>query len=147
MRLPDQKDATKSRLEALQGLSLFAHCNRKQLEYVDSRTDQVSIPAGEVLIHEGRLNHTFFLLMEGEVEITRGGEAVAARGPGDFFGEISMVDRGEATATVTAATDSTFLVMSHQQFRDAVMADDDILAPVLRAIQVRMPDGELHTAQ
>ena len=41
------------------------------------------------------------------VDITRGGEPVAARGPGDFFGEISMVDRGEATATVTAVTDST----------------------------------------
>jgi CRP-like cAMP-binding protein len=69
---------------------------------------------------------------------------VAPRGPGDFFGEISMVDRGKETATVTAATDSTLLVMSHQQFRDAVMAEDDVLAPVLRAIQLRMPDAELN---
>jgi|ERR1035437_368721 CRP-like cAMP-binding protein len=146
MRLPDHKDAPKGRLEALQALSLFSHCSRKQLEYLDSRTDQVTIPAGEVLIHEGRLNHTLFLLLDGGVEITRGGEPVAARGPGDFFGEISMVDRGEATSTVTATTDSTFLVMSHQQFRDAVMADDDILAPVLRAIQLRMPDAQLNPA-
>jgi CRP-like cAMP-binding protein len=144
MKLPDQKEAAKSRLAALQALSLFSHCSRKQLEYVDSRTDQVTVRAGEVLIREGRLNHTFFLLLEGEVEITRGGEPVAMRGPGDFFGEISMVDRGEATATVTAARDSTFLVMSHQQFRDAVMANDDILAPVLKTIQLRMPDAELN---
>jgi CRP-like cAMP-binding protein len=146
MKLPDQTDTIKARLEALRALSLFSHCSRKQLEYVDSRTDQVTIPAGEVLIREGRLNHTFFLLLDGEVEITRGGNTVAVRGPGDFFGEISMVDRGEATATVTAATDSTFLVMSHQQFRDAVMADDDILAPVLRTIQLRMPEPEHNPA-
>jgi CRP/FNR family transcriptional regulator, cyclic AMP receptor protein len=137
-----RNDAVKSRLEALHTLSLFSHCSERQLEYVDSRTDQVSIPAGEVLIQEGRLNHTFFLLMDGAVQITRGGEPVAVRGPGDYFGEISMVDRGEATATVTAATDSTFLVMSHEQFRDAVMANDDILAPVLRTIQLRKPDAE-----
>ena len=146
MKLMEQRDATKNRLDALQALSLFSHCTKKQLEYIDSRTDQVTIPAGEVLIHEGRLNHTFFLLLDGKVDITRGGQPVAARGPGDFFGEISMVDRGEATATVTAAADSTFLVMSHQQFRDAVMAEDDILAPVLRAIQLRMPDAEVPTA-
>jgi CRP-like cAMP-binding protein len=146
MKRPDQREALKRRLDGLHALSLFAHCDRKQLEYIDSRTDQVAIPAGEVLIREGHLNHTFFLLLNGEVEITREDSAVTMRGPGDFFGEISMVDRGPATATVTATADSTFLVMSHQQFRDAVMADDEILAPVLRTIQARLAEAELNTA-
>jgi len=138
MRLTHHKDATKSRLEGLHNLSLFSHCSQKQLEYVDSRTDQVAVPAGEVLIHEGRLNHTFFLLLDGGVEITRAGKPVATLGPGDFFGEISMVDRGLATATVTTLTNGRLFVMSHMQFRDAIKASEPLMVKVLMAMGERL---------
>ena len=139
MSVMDRKQTGANRLEALKGLSLFAGLSRKELEFVATRTDQVTVPAGEVLIREGQPNHTFFLLLDGSVDITRAGREVVRHGPGDFFGEISMVERDVATATVTTKAESTLLVMSHQQFRDAVSADDDILAPVLRAMAERMP--------
>jgi CRP-like cAMP-binding protein len=57
---------------------------------------------------------------------------------GDFFGEISMLDRGLATATVTTKSDARLLVMSHAQFRDAIKASDSLLKKVLAAVGERL---------
>jgi CRP-like cAMP-binding protein len=57
---------------------------------------------------------------------------------GDFFGEISMLDRGLASATVTTTKDARLLVMSHAQFRDAVKASDPLLVKVLAAMGERL---------
>ncbi|TMC38009.1 MAG: cyclic nucleotide-binding domain-containing protein, partial [Chloroflexi bacterium] len=58
--------------------------------------------------------------------------------PGDFFGEISMVDRGVGTATVTTLTDSRLFVMSHAQFRDAIKQNESLMVKVLRAMGERL---------
>ena len=57
---------------------------------------------------------------------------------GDFFGEISMLDRGLASATVTTKTDARLLVMSHAQFRDAIKGSDGLLVKVLAAMGERL---------
>ena len=58
--------------------------------------------------------------------------------PGDFFGEISMLDRGVATATVTTLTDARLFVMSHAQFRDAIKGSDQLMLKVLKAMGERL---------
>jgi CRP-like cAMP-binding protein len=58
--------------------------------------------------------------------------------PGDFFGEISMIDRGLATATVTTLGDATLFVMSHAQFRDAIKGSDGLMVKVLLAMGERL---------
>ena len=57
---------------------------------------------------------------------------------GDFFGEISMLDRGPATATVVASAPSRLMVMSHAQFRDAVKGNDELLSKVMAAMGERL---------
>ncbi len=78
------------------------------------------------------------MLLEGQAEVKVDGKRRRLLGPGDFFGEISMVDRGLATATVTTLTDARLFVMSHAQFRDAIKANEGLMLKVLKAMGERL---------
>jgi len=78
------------------------------------------------------------VLLKGEAEVKIDGKSRRLMKPGDFFGEISMMDRGLATATVTTLTASHLFVMSHSQFRDAIKASDGLMVKVLMAMGRRL---------
>ena len=124
--------------KALAGVPLFAHCSARDLEFVASRTDEVSVPAGRQLVRQGDPGDTFYVLLEGEADVEVDGSSRPVLVPGDFFGEISMLDRGAATATVVTRTPVRLMVMSHAQFRDAVKGSDDLLSQVMAAMGERL---------
>ena len=126
------------KIEALKKVPLFAHASPKELEFVASRTDETPAPAGTQLTKQGSSGNTFYVLLDGEADVTIDGKHRRTLKPGDFFGEISMLDRGPATATVTTKTPVRLMVMSHSQFRDAVKANDDLLLHVMRAVGERL---------
>jgi CRP-like cAMP-binding protein len=126
------------KLKALGQVPLFAHCSRKELEFIAREGDEVEMPAGKTLTREGRPGDTFYVLLEGEAEVKIGGKTRRVLKTGDFFGEISMVDRGLATATVVTRTDARLFVMSHAQFRDAIKSSDALMVKVLRAMGERL---------
>ena len=127
-----------SKTAALAKVSLFAHCTSKELEFVASRADEVDVPAGRQLLRQGDPGDSFYVLLEGEADVEVDGSRRPALRPGDFFGEISMLDRGPATATVVTRTPAHLLVMSHSQFRDAIKGNDDLLSKVLAAMGERL---------
>jgi CRP-like cAMP-binding protein len=127
-----------AKLKALGQVPLFAHCSRKELEFIAREGDEVEMPAGKTLTREGRPGDTFYVLLEGEAEVKIGGKTRRVLKTGDFFGEISMVDRGLATATVVTRTDARLFVMSHAQFRDAIKSGDALMVKVLRAMGERL---------
>ncbi len=124
--------------EALARVPLFRHCSRSELDFLASRADEVDIDAGRTLIRQGEPADTFYVLLDGEASVDVGGQARPSMQPGDFFGEISMLDRGPATATVVTATPVRAMVMSHAQFRDAIKGDDALLAAVMKAMAERL---------
>ncbi len=124
--------------KALGQVPLFAHCSRKELEFIASRGDEVAVPAGQTLTREGRPGDTFYVLLNGEAEVKINGRRRRVMKTGDFFGEISMLDRGLATATVSTLTDARMFVMSHAQFRDAIKGSDGLMLKVLKAMGERM---------
>lgn len=126
------------KLDQLKRVPIFAQCSRKELETLARNTDEVSVAAGRTLIEQGRLNHSFYILIEGEVEARVDGEPVRRMHTGDVFGEISMLERRPATATVVTTTPINALVMSHEQFRDAVRSDPDIAHNVLAVMAERL---------
>ena len=126
------------KIEALKKVPLFAHASPKELEFVASRTDETPAPAGTQLTKQGSSGNTFYVLLDGEAEVTIDGKHRRTLKPGDFFGEISMLDRGPATATVVTKTPVRLMVMSHAQFRDAVKANDELLLHVMRAVGERL---------
>ncbi len=126
------------KLKALGQVPLFAHCSRKELEFVASRGDELTVPVGQTLTREGRPGDTFYVLLDGEAEVKINGRRRRVLKAGDFLGEISMVDRGLATATVTTLTDARMFVMSHAQFRDAIKGSDALMLKVLVAMGERL---------
>jgi CRP/FNR family transcriptional regulator, cyclic AMP receptor protein len=117
---------------------LFASCKRREIEFLASRTDEVSVPAHETLIKQGSPADAFYLLLEGEASVQVNGRDRPGLRGGDFFGEISMLDRGPATATVVTTTPARLMVMSHMQFRDAIKANDQLLSEVMAAMADRL---------
>ena len=127
-----------SKVKVLKQVPLFADLSARELAFVASRTDEVSVPAGKELTRQGRPSHSFYVILEGTAEVTIDGERRAILGNGDFFGEISMLDRGEGTATVTTTAPTRLMVMSHVQFRDVVKTSDAILVKVQTAMGRRL---------
>ncbi len=127
-----------SKTEALSRVPLFAQLTKRELEFVCTRADEVEVPAGRKLTTQGRPGDSFYVLLEGEAYVDVDGKARRTLKPGDFFGEISMLDRGLASATVTSKTPARLLVMSHAQFRDAIKGSDGLLVKVLAAMGERL---------
>jgi CRP-like cAMP-binding protein len=130
MRVPKER--------ALSHVPLFAHCTDRELEFIASRTDEVDVPAGRELVRQGEAAESFYVLLDGEASVEVDGNPRPPLTPGDFFGEISMLDRGPATATVVTATPVRMMVMSHAQFRDAIKTNDDVLVRVMTAMGERL---------
>ena len=126
------------KVDLLKRVPLFAHCSRASLESVMANTDEVEVEAGRVLINQGAPSDSFYVMLEGEAEVTIDGKLRSTMRPGDFFGEISMLDRGPATGTVTTTKPSRMMVMSHMQFRDAIKGNQDLLFQVLTAVAERL---------
>jgi len=131
------------KVETLGRVPLFARCSRKELEFLASRTDEVDVPAGRQLIRQGSPGDSFYILLEGEADVEIDGQHRATIAAGDFFGEISMLDRGPATATVVTRAPARLMVMSHVQFRDAIRASDELLSQVMAAMAERLRRDEL----
>jgi CRP-like cAMP-binding protein len=126
------------KIAALGKVPLFERLTKKELEFVAREGDEVDVPAGKVLIREGRPGDTFYVILDGEAEVAIGGKRRRVLKAGDFFGEISMLDRGLGTATVTCTEPSRMFVMSHAQFRDAIKGSDALLVKVLMAMGERL---------
>ena len=90
-----------SKTRALSRVPLFSQLSRSELEFVASRADEVSAKAGHTLITQGRAGDSFYVLLDGEAHVDVKGKPRRTLKSGDFFGEISMLDRGLASATVT----------------------------------------------
>ena len=132
LAMPDSKTS------ALAAVPLFAHCGPRDLEFVASRADEVAVETGRQLLRQGAPGDTFYVLLEGQAAVEVDGQRRTTLGPGDFFGEISMLDRGPATATVVTTTPARLMVMSHAQFRDAIKGSDDLLGHVMAAMGERL---------
>jgi CRP/FNR family cyclic AMP-dependent transcriptional regulator len=126
------------KVDAMGRVPLFSICTRNELEFLASRTDEVDLKANDILIKQGDASDCFYVLLEGEAKVDVDGKARPSLHAGDFFGEIGMLDRGPATATVVTTTPARAMVMSHVQFRDAIKTSDSLLSTVLGAAADRL---------
>ena len=135
------------KVDALARVPLFSRCTRKELEFLASRTDEVNLKANQTLIKQGSVSDSFYVLLEGEAAVEVDGKSRPSLHAGDFFGEIGMLDRGPATATVVTTTPARAMVMSHAQFRDAIKTSDSLLSTVLGAAADRLRRDSLDRAK
>ena len=104
--------------------SVFTDLPRGQVQAVEARLDQISVPAGEVVVRQGAPADKFFIIVEGGVEVVRSDDGVArvvaTLGAGQFFGEIAILQDSPRTATVRTIAPSTLLTMDRSSFRSLV---------------------------
>jgi CRP-like cAMP-binding protein len=93
-----------SKTDHLSKVPLFSNLSKRELQFIASKADEVDVKAGQKLTTQGRPADTFYVLLDGEANVDIDGQKRRTLKEGDFFGEISMMDRGPATATVTTTT-------------------------------------------
>ena len=96
---------------------LFSDCSQKDLQTISRVVKDIDHPAGTVIAREGDPGVGLFVIVEGAADVTIGGKKKASLGPGEFFGEIALLDGGPRTATVTATSDVRLLGLTEWVFR------------------------------
>jgi CRP/FNR family cyclic AMP-dependent transcriptional regulator len=125
-------------IQALAEVPLFAHLSGRDLRQVHAITEEYDYPEGAVIAKEGSSGDAFFVVLEGQAAVRRGGRTVATLWPGDFFGEISLLDGGPRTATVSAQTAVRCLVLLHEEFLRLLASDGAFAAKILRGAAQRL---------
>ena len=124
--------------EIIQRAPLFSRCSKKELAQIAAIADEIDLPTGKDFIRQGERGREFFVLLDGEVEVSRDGTPLERRGPGDFFGEIALVSKVPRTATVTSTTPIRALVITDRDFRTLMERQPQIQTKVLEALAERV---------
>ena len=121
----------------LKEVPFFSTLSKRELSTVAQQIDEIDVAPGRVLARQGDLGHEFFVILDGTAEVTRGDTRLAELGPGDFFGEMALVDEERRTATVTATSPMRVLVMTRQAFRAIDRSMPAVHATIVKAIEDR----------
>jgi CRP-like cAMP-binding protein len=122
----------------LQGVRLFSGLSKKELERLAHWTDELAIREGEELATEGQFAHEFFVIEDGTAEVVKGGSAIAELGPGDFFGEIALLETDRRTATVRATSPMEVIVMFGREFKQMERELPAVADRIRAAIRARL---------
>lgn len=136
-------------LDRLAGLPLFSACSRKELEAVARIGAPIVVEPGYLLTRQGRRGFEFFIVLSGEASCQIDGEEVARFGPGDFFGEMSILDRKPRSATVEAASAMEVIAIDSREFTamldTAPSTTRKILATLSERLRAAHVSGVAHT--
>jgi CRP/FNR family transcriptional regulator, cyclic AMP receptor protein len=120
------------KLELLRRVPLFTGVDQDGLEEIGRIAEEVETAPGTVLTHEGRHEGYFFVVVSGSVRIERGDRTINVMGPGDFLGEIALLDAGPRTATATTEVPTTLLKITNEAFHQLVDRSPAVRTAVLR---------------
>lgn len=129
-------------VELLKRVPLFQDLRDRELKVLATRFTDRSFTAGQELTAEGQGAAGFFVIESGEAVVSVEGEARRTLGPGDYFGEIALINRGTRTATITATTDGKSYGLTPWEFRPLVEQNAAIAWPMLEALAARVSELE-----
>jgi CRP/FNR family cyclic AMP-dependent transcriptional regulator len=121
-------------IDVLQRVPLFAGLERKELESIAASMRERTFPAGETVTQEGAGGAGFFVVENGEAEVTVHGEPRGRIGPGDYFGEIALLTGSDRTATIVARSDLHCYGMTPWDFRPLVESNPGIAWKLLQSM-------------
>ena len=119
-------------------IPIFKHLSKSELQRLADWLQVQSVPAGHQLVREGAFAHEFFLIEDGEAVVLQDGERIAALGPGDFFGEIGLLETERRTASVVATTPMEVIVMFQPEFEQMKKELPTVADQVQAAIRARL---------
>jgi CRP/FNR family transcriptional regulator, cyclic AMP receptor protein len=127
-----------TKADALARCPFFAGLSRRDLLELAKVSEDMEVEAGKVLTREGQSGSEFFVIVGGEVSVTKNGQEIRTLGPGDFFGEIALLEDTPRTATVVAKTPLRFFVLTRRSFRSLLAHQPELEQKVLAALEERV---------
>jgi CRP/FNR family cyclic AMP-dependent transcriptional regulator len=131
--------------ERLAGVPLFEGLSKQQLRRISSLMTRIDRPAGQVLTREGEHGSEFFIVLEGEVEVRQGDRVIATRRPGDYVGEIALLDKRPRTASVVATTPVSVEVLSRREFVSLLAEAPELSEQIMATMARRLAELEIET--
>ena len=126
------------RLEMLARVPLFAGSSRRQLRGILDWTKEYRYKPGTTIVREGARGQELFVLLDGKASVSRKGKRITRLVPGDFFGEMAVIDGGPRSATVIADEAVDCLVLKQADFRSMVEGDPSIAWHLLETFAARL---------
>lgn len=130
--------------QRLTTVPMFAACTRAEIAALSRLATEIEVAAGQQLTRQGEPGREFFIIIDGEAEVTRDGRTVARLADGDYFGEIALLDDVPRTATVTSLTPMTLAVIGFREFWGAIDEIPALAHNILRGLARRLTAVEMH---
>ena len=129
-------------VELLQRIPLFAVLEPRELKRLSESFKERTFNAGEPVATEGEGGAGFFVIESGEASVTVHGDERGRLGPGDYFGDVAMIDQGDRTASIKAESDLKCYGLTFWDFRPIVESEPRIAWPLLQAMAKRLRQAE-----
>jgi len=129
-------------VEALQNVQLFSTLEEEDMEELARQLHERRFPEGGEVTTEGSTGAGFFVIAAGNAEVLVGGEHRATLGPGDYFGEVALIDDGVRSASIVAATDLLCYGLTPWEFRPFVEEHPKVAWALLQALARRIRESQ-----
>ena len=129
---------TDRKIALLATVGLFDGIEPDGLQRIAERAIEVDFPAGRQIVRQGEVGTGFFFIAAGRARVVRDGETIAQLGPGDFLGELSLLDREPRIATVVAETPTICLAIASWEFEALLEAQPRLTISILRGVARRL---------
>jgi CRP/FNR family transcriptional regulator len=129
-------------VETLRNVPLFTELDERELEQLARQLHERRFPEGADVTSEGAGGAGFFVIAEGNADVAVGGEHRASLGPGDFFGEVALIDTGLRSASITAATDLLCYGLTPWEFRPFVEEHPKVAWALLQTLAGRLREAQ-----
>ncbi len=127
--------------EGLKSVPLFSTLDDDARRAFAVWVNEMKVSKGKRLVEEGDYAYDLFVIEDGQAEVTRDGDHVADLGPGDFFGEMGVLSKGQRNATVVAKDDMRLLTLSHWDVERLRKSAPQVLDQLAEAIEARSGGG------
>lgn len=130
------------KIAMLQKVPLFSNLSRRQLERIAQLSVEIEVPAGSRLATAGEPGQELVVIIEGHATVTVGRSRTVRLGPGQFFGEMSLVDGEPRSATIKATTTMRLLVVGSREFSQMLAAAPPVALKIMSVLSRRVRDAE-----
>jgi CRP/FNR family cyclic AMP-dependent transcriptional regulator len=125
----------------LRQVPLFADLSKRETQQIARLFKERRFGAGETVVKEGSGGAAFFLIESGEATVTVGGKERSTLKPGDYFGEIALIDEGARMATITASSELVCYGLTYWEFRPLVQENGAIGWKLLQSLAKKLRDA------
>lgn len=134
--------ARDEKIEHLRRVPLFSKLGGRELERLGQLADEIEVGLDRILAEQGEIGHEFFIVLDGRVMVLDGRTPVRTLGPGEFFGEIALLESVPRTASVRAEGIVRLLVVGHREFHALMDEFPSVRSAVFDAVAERLRTSE-----